>query len=183
MFNTVINTMIDTTIKSVTKHPTLRTVLISGAMLSGLAGLPSAAFARHHGFHVDVVVPDPEIVVPVAPCPASVVATPSNQVWVPPVYQTVMQKVWVPDVTTTQIQQVEVPAEYGYRDVVRIGIFGPRLHHERYVISPAHYEQRAITVVVTPGHFEMQTQQQLLSEGHWETQLYPTPVTVVVPGR
>jgi hypothetical protein len=169
-------------------HGKLKSIFITGAMLAGL-GLPTAAFADHHdrhdrhGFHVDVDIPLPRIFVPAGPCPAPVVVTQSNQVWVPAVYQTVTEKVWVPDVTTTQLQRMEIPAEYGNRDVLRVGFFGPRVRHERYLISPAHCENRQVNVVLTPAHFEVQTQQQLISEGHWETQVYQAPVTVVIPGN
>jgi hypothetical protein len=166
---------------AVAGHGKIKSVVMTGAMLAGLAGVPTAAFARHHEFRVEVGIPVPEIVVPVSPCPAPVVVTTPNQVWVPPVYQTVTEKVWVPDVTATQVQRVEIPAEIGYRDVIRVGIFGPRIHREQYVIRPAHCEERQVSVVVTPAHYELQTHQQLVAEGHWETQVYPSPVTVIVP--
>jgi hypothetical protein len=180
MFNMIIN--------AVAGQGKFKSVMMTGAMLAGL-GMPAAAFARHHDFHVDVAIPVPEIVVPVTPCypcpaPALVTAvTPVTRVWVPATYQTVTEKVWVPDVTTTQIQHVEIPAEFGYRDVIRIGLFGPRIHHEQYLIRPARCEDRQVAVVVTPGHFELQTHQQLVCDGHYETQAYQAPVTVVIPGN
>lgn len=174
--------MFATIMNAVLRHGKLKTIVITGAMLAGL-GVPTAAFADHRdhdrdrhehpGFRVDVQIPFPRIFVPEPayqpPCPAPVV---TNQVWVPAVYQTVEEKVWVPDVTTTQIQRVEVPAEYGYRDVVRVDFFGCRhIYREQVLIRPARCEERQVTVVVTPAHFECQTHRQLVCEGHWETRV------------
>jgi hypothetical protein len=157
----------------------LRSMMMTGAVMTGLAGLPTAAFARHHDFHVDVAIPGPVVVsTPVVvsqPCEPV-----TQQVWVPPVYQTVTEKVWVPEVTTTQIQRVEIPAEYGYREVVHVDIFGR--HHvrqERVLIAPARIVEKPVTVVVTPGHFEIQAHQQLVADGHYETRVVqPAPVVV-----
>ena len=144
--------------------------------MAGLAGVPAAAFARHHGFHVDVVVPAPEVIVQAAPCDAT-----PTQVWVPAVYQTVTEKVWVPEVTTTQIQRVEIPAQYDYRDVIRVDFFGrPHIHREQVLVCPARIEQRPVTVVITSGHFEVQNHQQLVTEGHWETQVVQSAPAVAV---
>jgi hypothetical protein len=160
----------------------IKGILTAGAMLAGMAGVPTAAFARHHGFHVDIVVPTPEVVVPVNPVAVTPVTVAPTQVWIAPVYQTVEEKVWVPEVTTTQIQRVEIPAQYGYQDVVRVDYRGRRyVRREQVLISPATIQDRQVTVVVTPGHFEIQTHQQLVSEGHWQTVCQPATVTVVEP--
>jgi hypothetical protein len=153
-------------------------VLAIGAMAS-MAAVPKSALAHHHGFHVDLAIPVPEVVVPAPVVVDAPQCETPNQVWVPAQYQTVTERVWVPAVTTTQVQRVEVPAQYGYRDVVVYDIFGHRhFRHEQFVISPAHCEDQAVQVVVTPAHFEEQTHQQLVCEGHWVVQ---QPVTVVQP--
>jgi hypothetical protein len=154
---------------------------LAGAML---AGLPTAAFAHHHGFHVDVIVPVPEVVVsPAPPCDggAPCLAAP-GQVWVPAQYQTVTENVWVDAATTTQMQRVETPAEYERRDVIYYDYFG-RAHarREQVEIRPAHCEDRPVQVVI-PAHFESRTHQQLVSDGHWET-VAPQPAVVVEPAH
>ena len=158
----------------------IKGVLIAGAMLTGLASVPTAAFARPHGFHIDVVIPAREVVVPCTPVQAG-----TTQVWVEPVYQTVEEKVWVPDVTTTQIQRVETPAQYGYRDVMHVDFQGRRfIRREQVQICPATIQDRPVTVVVSPGHYEIQTHQQQVSDGHWQTVYQPAPVIVEqIPAR
>jgi hypothetical protein len=172
MFHAIINTALSF------GKAKLRNTALAGTLLAGgmLTGMPTAAFAHHHGFHVDVVVPGPEVVVP-APCDAA-----PQQVWVAPVYQTVTERVWVEPVVTTQIQRVEVPAQYGWRDVGFYDYYGrAHVRHEQVQICPAHCEDRPVQVVVCPGHFENQTRQQLICDGHWETQ---QPAAVVVePAR
>ena len=155
---------------------------VSATIVSGitLAGLPAVALAHHHGFHVDVVVPAPALVVPVPPCDAT-----ADRVWVAPVYRTVTRRVWVEPLTTTKVQRVEVPAQYGWRDVMVYDYFG-RGHIRRQLvqISPAHCEDQAVQVVVTPGHFEEQTHQELVCEGHWELAVpavVPAAVRLEIP--
>jgi hypothetical protein len=157
----------------------VRSAVIAAGTLAGLAGMPTAAFAHHHGFHVDVIVPGEEVVVPAPACEAV-----PTQVWVAPVYRTVTERIWVEPVTTTQIQRVDVPAEYGWRDVVFYDYFGrEHIRREQVEISPARCEERAVQVVVVPGHFEEQTHQQLVCDGHFETRYVQPqpPVTVVQP--
>jgi len=175
MFHALLNTVVGL------GQGKLRSMVTAGAVLAGLAGVPNAAFARHHGFYLELGVPVPEVqVVPAA----QVQCAPTNQVWVPAVYQTVTEKVWVPDVTTTQIQRVAVPAQVGCRDVVRTDLFGrSRIYREQVIISPAHIENQVVTVVVTPGHYELQTRQQLVASGHWETQAAPLTVVQTVPAN
>jgi hypothetical protein len=140
----------------------LRT-LVTSAML---AGLPTAAFARHHDFRFEVPlpIPVPQVILPAAPCDP-----PPARVWIAPVYQDVTEQVWIPAVTRTEIQCVDVPAQYGYRDVVVRDFFGRRhIRQEQVLISPAHRENQPVEVVVAPGHFEVQTHQQLVCDGHWQ---------------
>jgi hypothetical protein len=153
----------------------LQNTLAAGVLLAGVAGVPAAAFAHHHGFHVDVVLPAPVVVAP-APCdapPGQVWVEPTYQTvcdrqWVAPVYQVVTQRVWVPPVTQTQVQNVDVPAQFGCRDTVCYDFYGrPFVRRQLVQISPAHCEQRTVEVVVTPGHYEDQTRQVLVADGHW----------------
>jgi hypothetical protein len=159
----------------------IRTAVIAVTTLAGVAAMPTSAFAHHHGFHVDVVVPGPEVVVPAPACDAV-----TTQVWVPAVYQTVTDRVWVPAVTTTDVQRVDVPAVYGWRDVVFYDYYGhARIRRERVQISPARCEDRPVQVVVAPAHYEDQTHQQLVCDGHYETRVVQTapPLTVVQPAN
>jgi hypothetical protein len=163
MFHTILNTR-------------LRNLVLAGGAMASMAAMPTAALAHHHGFHVDIVLPGSEIVVPAPQCD---VAPAVSQVWVPAVYRTVTDRIWVEPVTTTQVQRVEVAAQYGWRDVIFYDYYGhPHVRRDQVQVSPAHCEDRAVQVVVCPGHFDEQTHQQLVCEGHWEMQ---QPVTVIQP--
>ena len=149
----------------------IRNTVLTGVVL---AGLPTAAFAHHHGFHVDVFVPAPEVVVPAPQCDVT-----PDRVWVSAEYRTVTERVWVEPVTTIKLQRVAVPAQYGWRDVVYRDHFGrAHIRREQVLIRPAHCDEQSVPAVVCPGHFEDQPHQELVCEGHWET---PQPVTVVRP--
>jgi hypothetical protein len=175
MFHTILNAVLGSRIRN--------TVIAAGALACMAA--PQSALAHHHGFHVDVLLPAPAVVVasPAVIVPGSDCQT--TQIWVEPVYRTVTDRVWVAPVTTTAVQRMAVPAQYGWSNVVVYDAFGRgHIRPQRVEISPAHYEDQAVQVVVTPGHFEEQTHQELVSPGHYQTQVVQTPVVVQpVPAR
>jgi hypothetical protein len=89
------------------------------------------------------------------------------QVWVEPVYQTVIQRVWVPEVTQRVVDRVWMPAHYEWRDVRAADPWHPVTR--RQVLVSGYYEDRPRVVVVAPGHYEDRPMQQLVTPGHWET--------------
>lgn len=95
------------------------------------------------------------------------------QVWVAPVYQTVVQRVWVPEVTQTVVDRVWVPQHYEWRDVAT----HDRWHRvvRQQVLVPGYYADQPRTVVVAPGHYEDRPTQQLVAAGHWETRYQEAP--------
>ncbi len=157
-----------------------RKLLLGLALACGAAILPGSALAdhgdrdghdgyRHHddhdrtSFRIDI---------------GSVLGGPACdrqavQVWVEPVYQTVVQRVWVPEVTQTVVDRVWVPEHYEWRDVAT----GDRHHRyvKQQVFVPGYYADQPRTVVVAPGHYEDRPVQQLVTPGHWETRYQEAP--------
>jgi hypothetical protein len=171
MFKTILNAT------AVFGRSKFRNAAIAAAALACTAAAPAAAMAHHHGFHVDVVVPGPEICVPAPQCDPT-----PERVWVPAEYRTVTERVWVEPVTTIRVERFDVPAQYGWRDVVYYDRYG-RQHCDRQqvLISPARCEERSVPVVVCPGHFEQQTHQQVVCEGHWESRVDRATAVIEAP--
>jgi hypothetical protein len=153
----------------------VRKCLAAGTVLAGVAGMPSAALAHHHGFHIDLDVPV-AVADPVS-CDSGpgrvwvepVYQTVTERQWVDPVYQTVIDRVWVPATTTSQVQRVYVPNQYSWQDVVACDAWGRRyVRRQQVLVCAAHYESRQVVVAGAPGHYEDVQHQQLVCEGHWQ---------------
>jgi hypothetical protein len=157
-----------------------------GTILAGATAgvLPSAAQAAGHDV-IDInvrpplverrVYEDRAVQVWVEPVYQTVV----DRHWVEPVYRTVTDRVWVPAATQTVSERVWVPDRYEDRRVVHDrGFYGPRVTYDR-VLVPGHFEDRTHDVV-TPGHYDDVQRQELVTDGHWETG--PRQV-VVTPGH
>ena len=162
MFHALLNT--------VAGHSRFRVLLGAGALVAGLAGLPAAAQAHDRGFHIEVAIPAPVVVIGRDDRRDEQCDRVIDHVWVPAVYQSVSERVWVPEVTATRCERVDIPAEYGYRDVLVTDYRGHRhLEHQQVLICPAHSEERQVNICIAPGHYEEQCHQQLICEGHYET--------------
>ena len=200
--------MLTEMLDALTRTP--RRALATAAVATVVAALPLTASA-HPRVVLDVlqpvvVVDSGAVVGPVMGplvVPAVAVAQPVwvepvyrtviDRQWVAPVYQTVTAHVWVEPVTVAAApERVFVPDQFGWQAVVVRDGYGRRHRDRQWVlVSPAHYEDRATTVVVTPGHYAEVAQQQLVADGHWasvEHQELVTPghwepaaVPVVVP--
>jgi hypothetical protein len=154
----------------------MRKSLVLGTAVAGFAGIPSAAFAHHHGFHIDIAVPV-RVPVEVAPAPCDtgrvwvepIYQTVADRQWVEPVYQTVTERVWVPAATTSNIEHVYVPDQYAWRDVVSCDWWGHRrVYRQQVLVCAAHYEDRQVGCVEVPAHYQDVQHQQLICDGHWQ---------------
>ena len=114
-----------------------------------------------------------------------VVAPPTNQVWIEPVYRTISQQVyvaptyrsvtdhvWYAPVVQKQTERVWVPDEYKT-------IPNPfsAASSQRVLVKKAHYENRGHDVVLKPGYYQDVTRQELVCDGHYETVTHQELVT------
>ncbi len=152
----------------------VRKGIAAGALLAATAGVPTAAFARHPEFRLDIDVPvavedhqDRCEVRRVWVEP--VYRTVCDRQWVEPTYQTVTERVWIAPTESSRTERVYVPEQYGYRDVVRCDEWGRRrVCREQVLICAAHYEDRQVGCVEIPGHYQDVTRQQIVCDGHWQ---------------
>jgi hypothetical protein len=94
----------------------------------------------------------------------------TTQVWVEPVYRTVIDHVWCPPTTQNVTTQVLVPDRYEQRDVFHYERGRRFIVRDNILVVPAHYEDQ-IQQVVTPGHYDDVQRQELVTPGHYETRI------------
>ncbi|HEX8916707.1 MAG TPA: hypothetical protein VF796_30435 [Humisphaera sp.] len=91
-----------------------------------------------------------------------------REVWVAPVYRTVVDQRWCEPVYRTVCEQDWVSDLYEDRTtrVFEHGRWCERVEH--VLITPAHYESRDRQEVVSPGHYDTFERQELVVAGHYE---------------
>lgn len=110
-------------------------------------------------------------------CQPPVVVDQTQQVWVEPVYRTVVDRIWVAPAYQITCDKVWVEPVI-QKQVQRVWVLERRelreVHHgfgrvtREWVVTPAHYEDVTHDVIVTPGHYEDVNRQVLVAEGHWQ---------------
>src|SRR5436305_6821604 len=148
-----------------------------GTILAGATAgvLPSTAKADRHDLNFDIdiragqrhvdrpVYEDRPVQVWVEPVYRTVV----DRHWVEPVYRTVAERTWCPPMTRNDCVRVWVPERYEDHRVRRMTPYGAIYSTERVCI-PGHCEDQTRQVVITPGHYDDVQHQQLVCDGHWE---------------
>ena len=154
-----------------------RGAVAAGSMLVAMAGVPSSALAHHHGFHLDLVMPDAPVIVT---APAACVGDPA-QVWVEATYRTVTDRQWIEPTYQSVTQRVYVPDQFGWHDAVAYDFFGhPFVRRERVLVRPGHYEDQLQQQVVCEGHWQEVQRQELIAPAHWETRVQPVYAPAVI---